>query len=120
MEKKQGRDLPSRRIVTADDEGLTVAFERMGEMLGRMNEGENPKEYLLRGPTVIAEHAKAIADSLKDADAFDVIELMRMREMPMILDGYRESLADQMPAAVELIALILLTRGQREPRCCGS
>lgn len=75
-------------MVTADDEGLAAAFERMGEILGRMNEGENPSEYVRRGPAIIAEHVQAIAESLKDADAFDVIELMRMREMPMILEGY--------------------------------
>lgn len=115
MGKKQARDLPAGRMVTADDEGLAATFERMGEMLGRMNEGEDPREYVLRGPAIIAEHVQAIAESLKDADAFDVIELMRMREMPMILEGYRESLADQMPAAVELVALILLARGQRAP-----
>lgn len=115
MGTKQARDLPSGRMVTADDEGLAAAFERIGEMLGRINEGENPREYVLRGPVIIAEHVQAIAESLKDADAFDVIELMRMREMPMILEGYRESLADQMPAAVELVALILLARGQRAP-----
>jgi len=115
MGKKQARDLPTRRMVAADDEGLAASFARMEEVFGRMNEGENPRDYVVRGPAIIAEHAQAIAESLLDADAFDVIELMRMREMPLTLEGYRESLADQLPAAVELVALILLARGQRAP-----
>ena len=115
MAKKQARELPSGRMITADDEGLAATFARMGELLGRMQEGENPRDYVLRGPAIIAEHVQTIAESLMDADAFDVIELMRMREVPMILEGYRESLADQMPAAVEIVALILLARGQRAP-----
>lgn len=115
MAKKQSRDLPAGRILTADDESLGAAFQRLGEMLGHLREGEDPREYVLRGPEIIQEHVDAILESLKDADAFDVIELMRMRELPMVLEGYRESLEDHLPAAVELIALVLLARGQRGP-----
>lgn len=115
MAKKRSQDLPVGRIISADDESLGAAFQRMGATLGRLREGENPREYVLRGPEIIEEHVDAIVESLKDADAFDVIELMRMRELPMSLEGYRESLEDHLPAAVELIALVLLARGQREP-----
>lgn len=115
MTKKQSRDLPAGRIISADDESLGAAFQRMGEMLGHLREGEDPREYVLRGPEIIQQHVDAILESLKDADAFDVIELMRMRELPMVLEGYRESLEDHLPAAVELIALLLLARGQRGP-----
>jgi hypothetical protein len=115
MAKKRSQDLPAGRIISADDESLGAAFHRMGETLGRLREGEHPREYVLRGPEIIGQHVDAIIESLKDADAFDVIELMRMRELPMTLEGYRESLEDQLPAAVELVALVLLARGQREP-----
>lgn len=115
MEKKQSLDLPAGRIISADDEGLGAAFQRMGETLARLEEGENPREYVKRGPAIIEDHVNNIVESLKDADAFDVIELMRMRELPMFLEGYRESVEDHLPSAVELIAIILLTRGQRAP-----
>jgi hypothetical protein len=115
MGNNQARALPSIRMVTADDEGLTSIIERMGEALGQMDDGENPRDYAIRGPAIIAECVRDIANSLLDTDAFDVIELMRMREMPIFLEGYRESLSEQRPAAVELVALILLTRGQRAP-----
>lgn len=62
---------------------------------------------------MIREHVEAITNATQNADAFDVIELMRLRETPMVLEGYRESLADQRPTAVELVALILLARGVR-------
>lgn len=113
--KKQARELPSGRIVTADNESLAAAVARMAETVSRMGGTTSLQDYVARGPEIIAEHVQTIADSLTDADAFDIIELMRMREMPVILDGYRESLADQTPAAVELVALILIARGQRAP-----
>jgi hypothetical protein len=115
MAKKQSHELPVGRMISADDESLSAAFRRMGETIGRLKEGENPREYLLRAPEIVEEHVTAIVESLKDADAFDVVELMRMRELPISLEGYRESMEDQLPAAVELIALILLARGQRAP-----
>lgn len=115
MAKKQSHDRPTVRIISADDESLGAAFRRMGETLGRLLEGENPREYVLRGPEIIEEHVAVIVELLKDADAFDVIELMRMRELPISLEGYRESMEDHLPAAVELIALVLLARGQRAP-----
>lgn len=115
MAKKQSHDLPVGRMVSADDEGLSATFRRMGETIGRLKEGENLREYVLRAPEIVEEHLTAIVESLKDADAFDVVELMRMRELPISLEGYRESVEDRLPAAVELIALILLARGQRAP-----
>ncbi|MBT2496208.1 hypothetical protein J7E45_11365 [Microbacterium sp. ISL-59] len=115
MAKKQSPNLPAGRIISADDEGLAAAFQRMGETLGRLGEGENPRDYVKRGPGIIEEHVSHIVELLKDADAFDVIELMRMRELPMFLEGYRESVEDNLPSAGELIALILLARGQRAP-----
>lgn len=115
MGENRARDLPSKRMVAADDEGLASTIDRMREVLSRMDDGEAPGDYAIRAPAIIAEQVQNIANSLLDADAFDVIELMRMREMPMTLEGYRESLSDQLPAAIELVALILLTRGQRAP-----
>lgn len=48
-----------------------------------------------------------------DADAFDVIELMRMREFSPVPDP-RISMPDSSGLAVELVACILLARGQRK------
>ena len=105
--------VPAGRVIAADDEGLASAIERMTAVMGRMRDGESPLEYVARGPKIIREHVTAIAEGLVSADAFDVIELMRMREMPMILEDYRESLSDHLPAAIDLASLILLARGHR-------
>lgn len=105
--------MPAGRVITADDEGLASAMERMTAVVSRMREGESAFDYVARGPKVIREDVLAIAEALADADAFDVIELMRMREMPMILEDYRESLSDHLPAAIDLVSLILLARGHR-------
>lgn len=81
--------------------------------MSRLADGETPFDYVARGPSIIRKHVEEIAVALTDADAFDVIELMRMREMPMVLDHYRESLADHLPAAIDLVGVILIARGHR-------
>ena len=87
----------------------------MASTFASLRPGETLLDFVARGSEVVRENVTAILDSLNEADAFDVIELMRLRETPLVLDGYRESLADQRPAAVELISLILLARGERAP-----
>ena|GEM_PF-1079952 len=104
---------PSAQLIAADDESLGAAFERMAYTMASLRPGESLVDLVARGPEIIRENVTEIARAIEQADAFDVIELMRLRETPMLLDGYRESLADQMPAAVELIGLVLLARGHR-------
>ena len=110
---KTTKGLPDGRIINADDGSMESAFQSMATALGNLRPGESLSDYVARRPEVIREHVEAIAAAVKEADAFDVIELMRLRETPMVLDGYRESLSDQMPTAVDVVALILLARGAR-------
>ncbi len=110
---RNAKRLPDGRIIAADDESMDSAFQSMATTLASLRPGETLLDFVARGPEVIREHVEAIAKAIRKADAFDVIELMRLRETPMVLEGYRESLADQRPAAVELVALILLARGVR-------
>jgi hypothetical protein len=110
---RNSRSLPDKRIIAADDGGIESAFLSMAATFASLQPGETLLDFVSRGPEVIREHVEAITKAIRVADAFDVIELMRLRETPMVLEGYRESLADQRPAAVELIALILLARGAR-------
>lgn len=90
------------RIIAADDDSMESAFQSMATTLASLRPGETLLDFVARGPDVIREHVEAIAKATRKADAFDVIELMRLRETPMVLEGYRESLADQRPAAVEV------------------
>jgi len=106
---------PSARYIAADSEGIQAAFERMGRTLQNLGPGESILDLVARAPEIIRENVEAIDNAVCDADAFDVIELMRLRETPFVLDGYRESLADHMPAAVEIVGIVLLSRGHRVP-----
>ncbi|WP_286139804.1 hypothetical protein [Arthrobacter sp. Rue61a] len=87
--------------------------QSMATSLANLGPGETLPDLVARGPEAIRENVEAIAKAVNQADAFDVIELMRNHETPMVLAGRRESLAGQLPAAVELVALILLARGRR-------
>lgn len=68
--------------------------------------------------TVLYEQTKievaAIQHLVLDADAFDVIELMRMREFPPAPDP-RIVMPESSALVVELVAAVLLSRGSRKP-----
>ncbi len=53
-------------------------------------------------------------DLISDADAFDVIELMRMREFSPVADP-RAVVSDGSGLAVEIVAAVLLSRPNRKP-----
>jgi hypothetical protein len=55
-----------------------------------------------------------ISDLVADADAFDVIELMRMREFPPIADP-RVTAPGGSALAIEIVAAVLLSRHCRKP-----
>lgn len=103
-----------RRLVTADEASEVATVNRIARIQGRYA-GETPAEYVTRGPETIRKHVEALVEATAGSDAFDVIELVRRRELPMALEGYRESLADQLPVAVRIISSILIARGFRRP-----
>jgi hypothetical protein len=62
----------------------------------------------------VEDEVRAMASLVADADAFDVIELMRMREFPPVPDP-RLVVSDGIAIAVEIVAAILLSRPSRKP-----
>lgn len=52
-------------------------------------------------------------DACQDCDAFDIIELLRLREFPIAPVAALEPGYDGSAAIIELVSLVLLTRGQR-------
>lgn len=56
----------------------------------------------------------AMTSLVEDADAFDVIELMRMREFPPVPDP-RILVADGSALVIEIVAAVLLARSSRKP-----
>jgi hypothetical protein len=59
----------------------------------------------------------AMTSLVEDADAFDVIELMRMRELDPVSDP-RFSVPDGSAVAIEVIAAVLLSRASRKTTDC--
>jgi hypothetical protein len=56
----------------------------------------------------------AMAALVEDADAFDVVELMRLRELPPVPDP-RAVMPDSSALAIEIVAAVLLSRVSRKP-----
>ncbi|MFD4182270.1 hypothetical protein [Rhodococcus sp. NPDC058514] len=56
----------------------------------------------------------AMLDRVAEADAFDVIELMRLRELPPVPDP-RVTMPGGSALAVELVAAVMLSRPSRKP-----
>lgn len=104
-----------RRIIAEGAHGIESLFARWGRVAEDMRPEESPHDYVGRKDAVIEENVRAMAEVLASQDAFDVLDLMRQRESPVTLTGYRESQADGMAAAIEIVALILLARGDRKP-----
>lgn len=66
---------------------------------------------VLRGE--VATEVDYMLKLVEDADAFDVIELMRMREFPPVPDRHQEW--EGTALNVEIVAAMLLGRGSRKP-----
>lgn len=62
----------------------------------------------------IEVEVQAIAALVEDADAFDVLELMRLRELSVVPDP-RALVPDSSALAIEIVAAILLSRPSRRP-----
>lgn len=102
-----------RRTIGADVDGIEAMLRNMANSLAELREGESLEELIGRAPAIIEKHVRAIERNLATFDAYDVLDFLRHREVPLMLDGYRESLEDQRPAAIDLVAVILLARGSR-------
>jgi hypothetical protein len=70
----------------------------------------------------VGAEVAAMVDAVRELDAFDVIELMRLREMPVapvvaLAPGY-----DGSGAAIDLVSLVCLSRPRRRPggKACES
>jgi hypothetical protein len=63
----------------------------------------------------VQREIEAMLDLTHDFDAFDVIDLMRQRELPIVPVLALRPDFDGSAAAIELVALLMLTRGERKP-----
>ncbi|GAB2703733.1 hypothetical protein BKA24_001490 [Microbacterium marinum] len=108
------RKLPDLEMVEADARGIEIGFERMAGILARLPDIDSHADLVKLAPGLIAAAVRRIEDAAEPFDAFDVLESLKMRELPMSLVGYSEREHDGMPAVIELAAVVLLARGARE------
>ena len=98
-----GRTTPTSLGVVAEQE--VRQFARCAD-IAEMN------DLLLR---LVHENVERMQSLVADADAFDVIELMRLRESPPVPDLALTIGHGGSAAAMELVALLLLCRASRKP-----
>ena len=70
-----------------------------------------PLEQRLRDE--VGTEVAAMLDAIREFDAFDVIELMRLREIPVVPVLALEADFDGMGAAIDLVSLVCLSRPGR-------
>lgn len=106
-------NLRARRILTDGEDGADALFRRISNTLDELNPGEDLRGYAARRDEIVAERVAEISALTAGFDGFDIVELMRQREIPFTLTGYQESQSDGMAAFIEVAALVLLARGTR-------
>jgi hypothetical protein len=100
--------------IVSNIDWTSLGGDPMGDM--QIFVGATSQEALqqrLRGE--IQTEVAAMLDAIRECDAFDVIELMRLRELPVVpvaalVDGH-----DGSAAAIDLVSLICLSRPSRMP-----
>lgn len=107
------KKLPDSQIVEADDRGVEIGFQKMLAMIERMPDVTSIEELAEKMPELVQSAVERIQDAAAPYDAFDVVESMKMRELPMGLIGFSEREHDGIAAAIEIAALVLLARGSR-------
>lgn len=75
--------------------------------------GETLPQFAARRPQIVREGVEKIIRRLQGVDAFDVLELLRNREIMAARLGYTEERTPASPKTLEIVATILLARGAR-------
>lgn len=96
----------ARGHVVADGvEGLASLAKRMTAAMSGLQHGETLSGYAARRDVVVSELVTEIARATEGADAFDVIELMRQREVMALRAGYEEPKYAATATAIEIVAI---------------
>lgn len=111
--KQTGRHLPlDRRLVgglRARDLGDPLAE------IGIFDGVEDPSEVDQRLRAEVTREVEAMLSLTERFDALDVIELMRLRALPISPELALEPEFDGSAAAIEIVTLVMLSRGERHP-----
>lgn len=89
---------------------LVSSMARFAEGLAPATSWEEVRE---QAPGIIGHRVAAMVDLFGGHDTFDVLELVRQHETPLVPDGHRESLHEGLGAVIDLVALVALSLGTR-------
>jgi len=109
----------TRQFITDGSAGMSTLQKNMLAALSGLRKDETLQDYAGRRDEVVAELVAAISEAIEGADAFDVIDLMRQREVMAKRAGYDEPKFEGTPVAVEIVAAVALARGARAPITAG-
>jgi hypothetical protein len=103
-------------LVGEDQDIVGFVSARLELILSRVRQGENAESLLPRFDEIVEDAVMEISALTAPFDAFDVLDLMRQREIisPSLGSGEEVSAAN-----VELVGLVLLARGDRIPTAVG-
>lgn len=102
-----------RQVIADGQDGIAALMRQMKAVTGQVRDGETLTAYAGRRNEIVAESVRHLLDLLDGVDAFDVLDLMRQREVIAARAGYPEENFDASAAVVEVVAVILLARGRR-------
>jgi len=112
---RDGMSRTTRQYITDGRSGMAALQKNMTSALSGLRTGETLQAYAARRDEVIAKLVGSIIAAIEGADAFDVIDLMRQREVIAKRSGYDESKFEATPVAIEIVAAVALARGARVP-----
>jgi hypothetical protein len=96
--------------------GLTGNLDLQRQILdarASLRLGETFAEFAARRPQIVRDGVEKIIRRLRGVDAFDVLELLRNREIMAARLGYSEPEVPANPKTLEIVGTILLARGAR-------
>lgn len=109
----------TKQYITDGKPGMATLQKNMASALSGLRTGETLQHYAARRDEVIAKLVASIVAAIEGADAFDVIDLMRQREVIAKRSGYDEPKFEASPVAIEIVAAVALARGARAPITAG-
>jgi hypothetical protein len=102
-----------RQVIADGLRGISSLGKRMTSATVGMRPGESLPSYAARRDEIVEAAVNRILAAVDGADAFDVLDLMRQREVLGARVGYEEPTHEASAVAIEIVAIILLARGQR-------
>jgi hypothetical protein len=117
MSKRRAKPIqlaPRASAIAGDIDWTSLGDDPMGDMqiVAEATSQETLRQRL-RGE--VDTEVAAMLDAIKEFDAFDVIELMRLRELPIVRVAALEDCFDGSSAAIDLVSLVCLSRPSRMP-----